>query len=233
MISLLDNQLVWLEEKSDSYVEVYSQPQGKPFIEGISGKVVKIRDLHQYIGDHLLENLWRSWIIYEDTSKSKPIGELPAVVDIDDESNRSSISFPLHKTPNLEKAYELTRICSAIIIERWAKSEDRVRFIFSGHKGFHIEFKPIEPVDMKLLRKELIEACTTKGLVASSKASNIFFETTSIDNINREVRLTGSLNSWQNDEGQIYSRRVIQLTLDEFLSLKLEGIILRSELRSG
>jgi len=232
MTFLTDNQLFWLEEKPDSYVEIYCRPQGEQFLEGTEGEIVKVGDLSQYIKDHPLENLWRSWVVYEDPFKLHPIGEVPAVIDIDDESDKPSILIPTQKFPDLQKAYELTQTCSTIIIEQWAKSEDHVRIIFSGHKGFHIEFKPTKPVDMTFIRRELIETCINNGLAPSSKANNIFFGTTSIDNIKKEVRLTGSLNSWLTDKEHIHSRRVLQLTFSEFSSLKPEDIILKSESRS-
>jgi len=231
MTYLTGNQLFWLEEKPNCYVEIYYQPQGEQFLDGTKGKIVKISDLSQHIKDHPLENLWRSWMVYEDPFKLHPIGEVPAVIDIDDESDKPSILIPPQKFPDLQKAYELTKNCSAIIIEQWAKSEDNVRIVFSGHKGFHIEFKPTEPVDMVFIRRELIATCINKGLIPSSKANNIFFETTSIDSIKKEVRLTVSLNSWLTNEEHIHSRRVFQLTFGEFSSLKPEDIIFKSEFR--
>ncbi len=226
MTYLTRNQLYWLEEKLDGYVEIYKQPQGKQFLEGTKGELVRVSDLDKFINDHPLENLWRSWIVYKDLLKSHPIGELPAIIDIDDESDNPLFSTSSQTTPNLQKAYDLTQTCLNIIIEQWAKTENHVRIIFSGHKGFHIELKPSEPVNIATIRKELIEACARKGLV---NVSNTFFETTSIDSIHGEVRLTGSINSWQDNKGNIKQRKAIQLTPNEFLSLKLEGILLKSE----
>ncbi len=136
------NQILWPEEVPDSYVEVYSRPEEEPFIEGMSGKVVKIRDLNQIIRDHPCENLWRSLTLYGDISKSKTIVCMPAIIDIDNESDKPLIDSFHQKTPDLQKAHELTKICLTLLSNNGPSQKIESKSYFQGIKAFTLNLSP-------------------------------------------------------------------------------------------
>ncbi len=222
-ITLSQKQLAWLEEYPDYFVEVIQQPSGVTFDSQVTPQVAKVRTLPQIISEHESNNLWRSWSVYKDQELEEELGPIPLIFDIDDESPGS---------PNLHNAYRLTAICVEGLLQfgnSWGKTtEDQIRVVFSGKKGFHIEMKPSQPVNANNVRRELIELCREKE-PSRDVIKNQFFGYTSIDVFHEHVRLTGSLNSWVNESNNILSRRVIQMSVLEFGALRLEGILKNAE----
>jgi len=215
-IFLYDEQFFWLEEKFNCYVEIYRQKPGEPFVEGLIGETVKVEEIPTYIQNHENENLWRSWTVYKNRDRSHEVGPLPLILDIDDEFH-------------LEKAHGLTNICLNIL-QQMGISRDNVRVVFTGHKGFHIEIKPYEPVEARAFQNQIIEQCKDKDFIPLN--NNIFWGSTVLDPVHYQVRLTGSLNSWHY-ENRVISRKVIQLSIDEFSSLHLDEILERSSIHKS
>jgi len=229
---MLDNlwfsaeQLFWLEELDPAaIVQVRiagigeSEPDGHGILfdqEVPLGQLAAVRQAYTKC------NIWRSWSVYHRIGKHDPIGPVPLFFDIDDESS----------PPNLDNAYALTAACVDTLesLFAWANSPSNLRIVFSGHKGFHLELKPVTPLDGQALRRKLIQACEAK---IPHRFANCFFEHTVLDVLNpiqhSWVRVTGTVNSWRMEEGQIKLNRIIQLSVSEFQQLGCRGVLQRAE----
>ena len=129
---------------------------------------------------------------------------------------------------NLDDAYSLTQECLVWFEYTHGYSAlDSLRIVFSGKKGFHIEARPTETIDNQIIRESLLNGLREKGL--EHKAfRNVFLKGT-IDTLSHEyIRLTGSFNSWK-EENTLRKRKVIQLSLDDFRKLGVKGILAKSE----
>ena len=213
----------WLEDFTELYVQLVRNPAGIGFPNKDAPdtrlhhahETIRIGDLDRALKEHTQENIWRSWQVFSDEGCSDPVSYVPLFIDIDNEES------------NLEDAYNLTRDCV-----NWFESTndyyppDHLRIVFSGMKGFHIEAKATRPVDNQLFRDSLLIGLKEIGL-KNRGAPNCFPKGT-IDPGHDFIRLTGSFNSWKDDD-TLRRRKVIQLSLDEFRSLSLENIIKRSE----
>jgi hypothetical protein len=216
----LEEQLFWVEECANWFVEVLSQPKGEVFeLTTNRVEIIQICTLPEFISQNHSDNLWRSWKVFRDCELEQEIGPLPIVIDIDDESDGTS---------NLQNAYKLTRICLEEILRgNNSISLDNLRVVFSGRKGFHIELKPPHPLNAQVLRRELISSCRQRNV--SPRFGNVFFENTVIDIFHDYIRLTDSINSWINNNNELISRNVFQMSVTEFEHLKVEGILEKAE----
>ncbi len=220
-----EQQLVWLEEADpELFVEIVIQEEGNgEFSETGSAQNVsmhQLRDLLALKRAHPRHNIWRSWDVYRDAEKSEKIGPIPLYFDIDDATD----------PPNLKNAYVLTATCLDVLMEKedWAGSSERLRVVFSGRKGFHIEVKPPFPIEAETMRKSLIAACKRKGLPLAY--GNVFFQQTVLDTLHHEwVRLTGTVYSWRTEKGRVEARRVLQISVEDFRNLDIEEIVAMSK----
>jgi hypothetical protein len=213
----------WLEDCPDLYVQLICNPAGIgfPYEEDTDTRlhcvqeIIRIGDLDRVLREHAQKNIWRSWQVFSDKSCSNPVSYIPLFFDIDNEAH------------NLEDAYNLTLNC-VNWLERTNEysAPDHLRVVFSGMKGFHIEAKAIRPTDNQLIRDSLLVGLEEMGFKGRG-ASNHFLQGT-IDPDHDFIRLTGSFNSWKEDK-TLRTRKVIQLSLDEFRSLRLETILERAE----
>ncbi len=127
----------------------------------------------------------------------------------------------------MENARQITQACIELLEKEndWVGSIGRIRVVFSGHKGFHIEIKPLMPIDMEEARKLLIQGLQEKKNEYSF-SGNTFFKRedapgTSIDVYHECVRITGSINSWVAHDGEIKESLVYQMTVEEFRMYKV------------
>lgn len=219
-------QLLWFEELDPNVIvqiRVGEIGEGDPDGQGILlTREVMLGKLAVLSQVHAMRNIWRSWSVYRSSGGVDPIGPVPLFFDIDDGSN----------PPNLENAYALTTVCINILesLFAWANSPSNLRVVFSGHKGYHLEIKPVAPIDGEALRQELIRACQRK---IPPRFANCFFDHTVLDVLNPErhgwVRITGTVNSWRTEEGDIRSNRIIQLPVPEFRELGCQGVLQKAK----
>jgi len=209
----------WLEECQNFYTRIICTPEGTGFPDPISlekqgliiDKNVRVGDLCNLIQDHAQDNIWRSWQLFSDENCSRVVSYVPLFIDIDNHDH------------NLQKAFTLTQDCLRVLAKKYKHfSSDRIRIIFSGMKGFHIEIKPYEPIDNQAIRDELIRGLIEMGLNYIDAKNN--FDNGIIDPLSHDfVRLTGTFNSWI-DGTVIRKRKVIQLSLDEFDKFRVQDI---------
>jgi len=219
------DQLFWLEELNPDFcVKVRVQREGEgQWEEGCSllERMLRLEELSAFACTHAENNIWRSWEVYREVAGCDGIGPVPLYLDIDDESS----------PPNLEDAYKLTAACLDVLEARsdWAGSSERLRVVFSGRKGFHIEIKPPAPLNASAMRKELLTACEERGLkrvCVYHGSSNVFIENTVLDTLSHKwVRLTGTLYSWICEDGRMCARRVFQMSPEEFRQLGAKRIL--------
>jgi len=219
-IYLCEKQLVWLEEKPDHFVEIVRQPFGEPFVESLPTETIRVRDIPNYIQVHGNENLWRSWKIFTDQCRKEKLGPVPSIFDIDDERDKQ-------QNPDLDKAFRLTKALIDSLCRILQINNKNIRFIFSGHKGFHIEVKPRAPVELLALRKRLIQDCSQKEELFPI-SGNEFLGTTTLDSFHNEIRLTGSINSWRSSSREIIQGKVFQFNLDEIFRLNFDEIVAKA-----
>jgi len=93
-------------------------------------------------------------------------------------------------------------------------------------KGFHIEARPTGPVDNQSIREILLRGLNKIGLEQGETKN--WFPNGVIDPCHDFIRLTGSFNSWKEDNA-LRRRKVIPLTLEDFRSSKVKNILERSE----
>lgn len=222
-----EKQLYWLEEINPEYfVELVVLRKGETdwAKEGaiLTQQTRQLKDLPAFKHKYADANLFRSWVIFLNAGKTSELGPVPLVLDIDNESTPT----------NLECAYKITDECLRVLEARneWAGSRSRLRVVFSGRKGFHIEVRPPAPLDGWLMRNELIDAvCAQLGVGRVGNYLGAESQTV-IDTLSHQyVRLVGTLNSWYDDQGRIRCRRVLQMSVDEFRSLGLNGILTKAD----
>jgi hypothetical protein len=217
------NLLSWLEDCTDLYVRLIRNPAGIGFpdeefpvtrIHSVQ-ESVQVGDLGRVLLEHIQENIWRSWQLFSNELCSAVMSHVPLFFDIDNQEH------------NLEDAYTLTRDCLDVLegITQF-HAPDRLRVVFSGMKGFHIEGRPTDPVDNRSIRETLLTGLKKKGL--ENMGTTNWFITGIIDPGHEFIRLTGSFNSWK-EENILKRRKVIQLTVEEFRKLQVKNIIERSE----
>lgn len=213
----------WLEHYTDLFVQLVRNPAGIGFPNRESPETttysvketIRVGDLNRVLREHIEWNIWRSWQVFSDELCSNAVGYVPLSIDIDNEDH------------NLENAYDLTRNCLD-----WFEgtnqysSPDQLRVVFSGMKGFHIEARPKQPIDNRVVRQALLLGLKEMGL-ENKGAPNCFVNGT-IDPGHNFIRLAGSYNSWKEDN-ILRRRKVIPLSLDDFRRLRLESILERSE----
>jgi hypothetical protein len=212
-------QLIWLEDVPDCYVEVLERPSGEAFDPNIKAEILAIRDIPIYVKQHPWMNLWRSWEVYADPDQRVSLGPVPLLVDIDDQDY------------DLCKAYTLTDSCLNLLEDnpQWAGEPERIRVIFTGRKGFHLEIKPPAPLDAEEFRETIFSELEKRiGLIRSGACTNIYLDTTLIDRFHKFIRITGSCNSWKDENGILIRRRVLSMTPDEFRRAKIEDIVRKS-----
>ena len=210
----------WLEECHDLYVKIIRNPGGiafpdKLFSETIQNPIyqtVCIRDLEWYINEHHDDNIWRSWQLFSDELCSNSVGYVPLIIDIDNSDK------------NLVDAYKLTLKCLDLILMKKIQniSKDNLRVVFSGMKGFHIEARPEHIINCQDFRKDIIHELIKDGVPIKRTENEFQFGV--IDPLKDFVRLTGSFNSWKENE-IVKKRKVIQFSLEEFRNLSIEKII--------
>jgi len=224
---LMGEQLNFLSDLNASYfVRVRVISEGSSISDRHSLKhdcCISVAALKDVAARFPKDNLFRSWTVYSDSSCSREIGIVPALVDIDDES----------EPPDIEKAYRLAEACIWISLSLDIFCGDARRIIvrFSGRKGFHLEFKPKARVDLEWIRSQLICGCKMRGF--DHNFSNRFFGSTVIDPSDPSskpwLRIDDSRNSWRDSCGRIRSRIVFSMNVDEFRSLGFAGIMQKAE----
>lgn len=216
------DQLVWIEEVNREYfVDVIIQPKGitDPFREPpLAGNIVRLGNLSSYVSQYPEHNVWRSWNVFRDKNREIKLGLVPLFFDVDDESD----------PPNLSHSYKLAATCLDLLESspQWGLASDRLRVVFSGHKGFHIEVKPTTEVDGEQVRRALLAGCEQKGI---DRMNNTFFNgTTALDTFSPRykpwIRVTGTLYSWHSKDGHLLVRRIFQMSPEQFRALKQAGI---------
>ena len=213
----------WLEECTDLYMQLIRNPEGIGFpdkqvpetIVGCVKQPVRICDLERFLFEHTVENIWRSWEVFSDESCLNIVSYAPLFLDIDNVDR------------NLEDAYNLTRSCLDFLeTQAQYQALDRLRVIFSGMKGFHIEARPAEPVDNEFFRTTVLSGLEKAGLQHLDSKNS--FQNGVIDPGHDFIRVTGSYYSWK--EGTVVKRRkVIQLMPEEFRQLQIQDIVAKSE----
>lgn len=213
----------WFEECTDLFVQIIHKPAGIGFPDKYSPEtrlniitdIVRVSNLSRILLEHSQDNIWRSWQLFSDEQCSKTVSYVPLFLDID------NVDY------DLESAYTLTRSCLGVFdkITQY-NSSYRLRVVFSGMKGFHIEGRPSEPTNNRSFRKILFSGLEQLG-IKSSTIPNCFPNGT-IDPDHDFIRLTGSFNSW-NKNNTLIKRKVIQLTLEDFRRSDIKNIIERSE----
>lgn len=213
----------WLEEYTHLYVQLIRNPVGIGFpgeqvpetMVGYVKQSVRICDLERFLFEHTVENIWRSWEVFSDESCLNIVSYVPLFLDIDNEDQK------------LEDAYNLTRNCLDFLeTQVQYQALDRLRVIFSGMKGFHIEARPVEPVDNEFFRETVLSGLEKAGLQHQGPR-NCFLNGV-IDPGHDFIRVTGSYNSWKED-AVVKRRKVIQLTPEEFRQLQIQDIVAKSE----
>jgi len=214
--------LCWFEECANHYVKLLRKPEGVEFPKELDQdelQKVKIRNLEWLLIKHAKDNIWRSWEFFSDELCQNSIGYSPLFLDID--KNKDDL--------NLKTVQNFTLKCLDLI-EKNAQflTLDSLRIVFSGRKGFHIEVVPVESVDNRSFRKYIL--CElNKSEIKTDCNKNIFEnDMIAIDSGSDYVRVTGSYNSWWEDD-VLKRRKVIQYTPKEFRKMQIEDIIARSE----
>jgi hypothetical protein len=213
----------WLEECPNLHMRLIRCPFGAAFPDETSQEILtpsfnenlRVGDLSQLLAKHHQDNIWRSWQLYSDALCTDPVSYVPLVFDIDNEEG------------NLSDARSLTLDCLTLL-ERMGQfhGPDRLRIVFSGRKGFHIEGRPSAPLDYASIRSTLIDELAKLGR-NTKDASNCFLDGT-VDLGHDFIRITGSFNSWR-ENSALRCRKVIQVSLDEFRGLSLLDILRKSE----
>lgn len=212
-----DDQLFWLKELPLAFVKVIAVPQGKEFSLDVESKIVQVGNLKKFSEEYITNNIWRSWCVYRDFTCSNILGQIPLVFDIDDENEE------------LENAHILTKACIRLLEQSkdWIEATDRIRIVFSGRKGFHIEVKPSRTIDAERVREGMLGSIARQtGLV--QKGPNTFIDCTTLDPFHEFIRVTGSYNSWEK-YGVMWKRKVILLTREDCFHLSIKDIISLSE----
>ena len=176
---------------------------------------VQVGDLSRVLLEHAQDNIWRSWLLFSDELCTSPVSYAPLLLDIDNEDH------------DLEGAYDLTRDCLALLgsIPQF-HPPNRLRVVFSGIKGFHIEARPNESVDNRAFRETLLSGLK-KMKRECTEVTNCFLDGV-IDRDHDFIRLTGSLNSWKEDNA-LRKRKVIQLAVEDFRRSQVKDILETSE----
>ena len=215
----------WLEDCTSRFVLLIQNPAGIGFPDTASPSTLnnairrstRVGDLSRALVENPYHNSWRSWQLFADESCTQQISCVPVVVDIDNE------------VQDYADAYELTRHCLDWIegAPNRCGFED-LRVIFSGMKGFHIEAKPNQTIDFPSFRAALLDGLTSLGLEPLHEGVPNSFRLGTIDLGHDFIRLTDSFNSWI--EGGILKRRkVLQFSLRDFLSFRVQKILELSE----
>lgn len=213
----------WLEDCQNLHVRLIRCPFGVAFPDKVSQETLtspivenlRVGELDQLLIKHPHDNIWRSWQLYSDAFCVDPVSYVPFVIDIDNEEG------------DLNCARSLTLDCLTLLKQTGQfHGPDRLRVVFSGKKGFHVEGRPTTPLDYSSIRSSLIGKLVEQGR-DSQGAPNRFRDGT-IDPGHDFIRVTGSLNSWREAEA-LKCRRVIQLSLDDFRGSQLQDILSRSE----
>ena len=215
----------WPEECSNLYVNLIRNPTGIGFPDKDSPETtinfiqqtVQINSIDRYIIEHIEDNIWRSWELFSDEMCTNSIGYAPLVIDIDNGNK------------NLNDAHELTLKCLDVIIMKKIQniSKDNLRVVFSGSKGFHIEARPDTPINCNLFRDDILHELENSGIHHLNAPNE--FPLGVIDPPKDFIRLTGSFNSWKENE-IVKKRKVVKFSFEEFRNLSIENIIIGSEL---
>ena len=218
----------WFEELNPDYwIQLHIQEKGDAVYNenSILRFNLKLKNISTYIKKHEDYNIWRTRLIYRDEHMLDQIGLVPPLffdVDVFDGPDESD-------PPNLENVYSLTLNCIEILSDEFS-STNLLRIIFSGRKGFHIEFEFNSPFEAESLQKNLIEKLNHRGIKSNK---NCFYENTAVlDTIKNFdwIRLTGTLYSWYAGHNKLCIRRTFPMSLDEFRLLKLDGILNRANI---
>jgi len=216
--------LNWLEDCNDLFMQLIRNPAGIGFPneELLETKihcdksVIQVGDLSRLLVAYPQDNIWRSCQLFSDKLCKTEASYVPFFLDIDNSKK------------NLEYAYSLTRDCLDLLGEiPQFQGLDRMRVVFSGMKGFHIEGKPTEIVDSQVIRTTLLRGLKRMGRIPID-CSN-YFQAGVIDPIHDFIRVTGSINSWKSNN-ILLKRKVIQLSVDEFRRAKIKNILEKSEI---
>lgn len=217
------SQLCWFEQCVDYHVKILQKPEGFEFPENLNpNELLKVRisDIKNLLIKHPKDNIWRSWEIYSDELCTESVGYVPLFLDIDINDDRN----------DLETVYRLTIKC----LDQIEKNNQFIkpgclRVIFSGHKGFHIEAIPDQPVDNLKFRRWIIDEMNIAEKRLDCHDNR--FKDGTIDSTTKHefIRVTGSYNSWCNENGIIRRRKVTQYSLEQYNKTNVEDIIAKSE----
>lgn len=174
-------------------------------------------------------NVYRSLLLFNEEHDGI-VG--PFLVDIDNsEYDEQAGAY----TEDLERAHTVARMVALLLKNRWRVAKTDMRIFFSGRKGFNFEVRPgalgiAGDLDSQLLACERLQAELREVL----RAEGI------LDGVDRVfgprhpwlwlpprhpfVRLHGSINAWRSQSTD-HSRRKIEVTLDNLLTLHCEEIV--------
>jgi hypothetical protein len=217
-ITFSERQIFWLEELAEMWINVIALEKGREFDPVAKSEWIQVKDLPVFVSRHKEDNIWRSWIVYDDDVKRTALGEIPFWLDIDDEDN------------NLISALTITRFCVELLVNNpsWAGDIDRIKVGFSGKKGFHIYMKPVTLINVDEVKRDLFSQIRRRlgtpephGLTSS----NTVIGRTTIDVYHEFIRVMGSLHSWKNENGEIIFRRTFEIDPREIDKITIEEIL--------
>lgn len=176
-----------------------------------NGPRLRLEDIHKQTSNFRNKNVFRSWAIYDCASNG---GEIigPFLLDIDRTVKDSYL-------PDLARALDDTQLlvrdyCSSFEVEDY-------RIFFTGHKGFHIEIRPVAiGVQTHMNRREYFEK--------RRKEVNIRFGNGFVDPFHEHIRLHNSINVWIDCSGKLVCRMKLEITPRELDSLSIDEICAQS-----
>lgn len=212
-------QLIWIEDQPDLWVEMITAPRGQEYDGSSKRERIQVNQISEFLDNHPLENIWRSWDVWRSNDGKNHIGCIPFWIDIDDE------------TENLANSYNLVLEIIDYFLNnsRVVKTENNLRINFSGRKGFHIYIKPEEVMDGEKVRAELISFIREKLKLPGEPWDNRIWQSTVIDVFHDAIRQVGSIHSWINSDGKLISRRTHEYSIEQFVHSKVKDIIDLSE----
>ena len=204
----------------------YHEPVDNSQTPSIQPQKCQIADIDRYRSKYQNINVHRSLKLADNPSNGEVIIG-PFLIDIDNDDS-------------LEAAQEITKqTIQYLTKQNYLSPMKDFRIFFTGHKGFNIEIKPqsIAVYDLSYDEETLYGG---KRLIIISylrKLNNIDVkcrnfvdnEGTIIDRIHNYVRLHNSINSWVEDNGEIISRKKIELSSQDLLNKSIEDIRTLSE----
>jgi hypothetical protein len=216
-IPFCKEQLFWLEEKPECWIEVLALPEGFDFDLEQPIQLIQIKQIPDFLHENKCMNIWRSWNMWRDQDQKDYLGQIPFWIDID------------NKDEDLLSSLLVTRVCIEFLLEHpaWAGETDRIRIGFSGRKGFHIYGKPFTDIDATEIRTNLIHRVHERLCPECQNHDwNVFKNNTEIDLLSHDsIRIMGSNHSWIDDDGNLRTRRTREISCKFFMETEKNTLL--------